>query len=79
MMDSKVAIEKQLLLDRNLINDSFFPIVSYNHAAMGGHLVEHKTKLCLPTVIARHLMPPGGDKLESCVQSPQYLPVPVTL
>jgi len=38
----KAESEKELLLDRNLINDSFLPIVSYNHAATGDSLVERK-------------------------------------
>jgi len=48
----EAEIEKKLLLDRNLINDSFLPIVSYNRAAMGDRLVERKTGVCLPAVIA---------------------------
>jgi len=38
----KAESEKELLLDRNLINDSLLPIVSYNRAAMGDRLVERK-------------------------------------
>jgi len=48
----EAEIERELLLDRNLINDSFLPIVSYNRAAMGDRLVERKTGVCLPAVIA---------------------------
>ena len=48
----KAEIEKELLLDRNLINDTFLPVVSYNRAAMGDRLVEHKTTVCLPAIIA---------------------------
>jgi len=38
----EVEIEKALLLDRNLINDSFLSIVSCNRVAMGDRLVERK-------------------------------------
>ena len=48
----EVEIEKKLLPDSNLINDSFLPIVSSNRVAMGDRLVEHKTILCLPAIIA---------------------------
>ena len=48
----QAEIEKELLLDRNLINDTFLPVVSYDRAAMGDRLVEHKTTVCLPAIIA---------------------------
>ena len=76
----EAEIEKELLLDRNLINDSFLPIVSYNRAAMGDRLVERKTGVCLPAVIAWQLIAIGTCNFEFCgVQGPQYLPGPVTL
>ena len=48
----KAEIEKELLLDRNLVNDTFLSVVSYNRAAMGDRLVKHKTTVCLPAIIA---------------------------
>jgi len=48
----QAEIEKELLLDRNLINDTFLPVVSYNRVAMGDRLVEHKTTVCFPAIIA---------------------------
>jgi len=50
-MDSEVAIEKRLLPDRNLINDSLLSIVSYNRAATGDRLVGRKIVVFLPAVI----------------------------
>jgi hypothetical protein len=76
----KAESEQELLPDRNLINDSLLPIVSYNRAAMGDRLVERKTGVCLPAVIARQLISIATGNFESYgVQGPQCPPGPVTL
>ncbi len=67
----KAEIEKELLLDRNLINDTFLPVVSYNRAAMGDRFVEHKATVCLPAIIAWQLRLP-----QSFVAHPDRLHIP---
>lgn len=62
----KAEIEKELLLDRNLVNDTFLPVVSYNGAAMGDRLVKHKTTVCLPAIIAWQLIAVGTCNFGSC-------------
>ena len=63
----KAEIEKEPLLDRNLINDTFLPVVSYNCTAMGDRFVEHKTIVCLPAIIAWQLISSiGSGNFESC-------------
>jgi len=76
----KAESEKELLLDRNLINNTFLSVVSYNRTATGDSLVVHKATICLPAVIARQLISIATGNFESYgAQGPQYLPGPVTL
>jgi len=48
----EAEIEKELLLDKNLINNTFLSVVSYNRTATGDSLVVHKATICLPAIIA---------------------------
>jgi hypothetical protein len=46
-------IEKALLLDKELIDDSTLPIINYNYSAIRDRLAKRGVIVSLPTIIAR--------------------------
>ena len=46
-------IEEQIMLERNLIDDSTLPITTYNYSAMRDRLAKHGIKVALSTIIDR--------------------------
>ncbi|MDO9580528.1 MAG: hypothetical protein Q7J06_08175 [Bacteroidales bacterium] len=46
-------IEKELMLDKSLIDDSSLPITTYNYSAIRDRLVKHDIKVALSTIIDR--------------------------
>ena len=46
-------IEKQLMLDKSLIDDSSLPITTYNYSAIRDRLAKQDTKVALSTIIER--------------------------
>jgi hypothetical protein len=49
----EAEIEKELMLEKNLIDDSTLPIASYNYAAIRDRLIKRDIKVSAPTIIAR--------------------------
>jgi hypothetical protein len=49
----EAEIEKELMLEKNLIDDSTLPISSYNYAAIRDRLIKRDIKVSSPTIIAR--------------------------
>lgn len=49
----EAEIEKELMLEKNLIDDSTLPIASYNYAAIRDRLIKCDIKVSAPTIIAR--------------------------
>ena len=49
----EAEIEKELMLDKNLIDDSTLPINSYNYAAVRDRLIKRGIKVSSPTIIAQ--------------------------
>jgi hypothetical protein len=46
-------IEKELMLEKNLIDDSTLPITTYNYSAIRDRLAKHDIKVALSTIIGR--------------------------
>jgi len=46
-------IEKELMLERDLIDDSTLPITTYNYSAIRDRLAKHDIKVALSTIIGR--------------------------
>ena len=46
-------IEKELMLDKSLIDDSSLPITTYNYSAIRDRLARHDIKVALSTIIDR--------------------------
>jgi len=46
-------IEKELMVERNLIDDSTLPITTYNYSAIRDRLAKHDIKVALSTIIGR--------------------------
>jgi len=46
-------IEKELMLDKDLVDDSTLPITSYNYAAIRDRLAKRGVTVSSPTIIAR--------------------------
>ena len=46
-------IEKELMLEKDLIDDSTLPITTYNYSAIRDRLVKHGVTVSLPTIIDR--------------------------
>ncbi len=49
----EAEIEKELMLEKNLIDDPTLPITSYNYAAIRDRLIKRDIKVSSPTIIAR--------------------------
>lgn len=49
----EAEIEKELMLEKNLIDDSTLPITSYNYSAIRDRLSKCDIRVSLPTIIAR--------------------------
>ena len=49
----EAEIEKELMLEKNLIDDSALPITSYNYAAIRDRLSKRDIRVSSPTIIAR--------------------------
>jgi len=50
---TKDRIEKELMLDKSLIDDSSLPITTYNYSAIKDRLAKHHIKVALSTIIDR--------------------------
>ena len=46
-------IEKELMVEKNLIDDSTLPITTYNYSAIRDRLAKHDIKVALSTIIGR--------------------------
>ncbi len=46
-------IEKELMVEKNLIDDSTLPITTYNYSAIRDRLAKHDIKIALSTIIGR--------------------------
>ena len=46
-------IEKELMLEKNLIDDCTLPIANYNYAAIRDRLIKRDIRVSSPTIIAR--------------------------
>ena len=46
-------IEKELMLEKNLIDDCTLPIANYNYAAIRDRLIKRDITVSSPTIIAR--------------------------
>ena len=49
----EAEIEKELMLEKNLIDDSTLPITSYNYSAIKDRLIKRDIRVSSPTIIAR--------------------------
>jgi hypothetical protein len=49
----EAEIEKELMLEKSLIDDSTLPITRYNYAAIRDRLIKRDIKVSSPTIIAR--------------------------
>ena len=49
----EAEIEKALMVEKNLIDDSTLPIASYNYAAIRDRLIKRDIRVSSPTIIAR--------------------------
>jgi hypothetical protein len=49
----EAEIEKELMLEKSLIDDSTLPITRYNYAAIRDRLIKHDIRVSSPTIIAR--------------------------
>lgn len=47
------GIEKELMLEKDLIDDSTLPITTYNYSAIRDRLIKHGVTVSLPTIIDR--------------------------
>ena len=47
----EAEIEKELMLEKNLIDDSTLPIVSYNYSAIRDRLIKSDIRVSSPTII----------------------------
>ncbi|OGN97397.1 MAG: hypothetical protein A2Z77_03000 [Chloroflexi bacterium RBG_13_51_36] len=46
-------IGKELMLEKNLIDDCTLPIANYNYAAIRGRLIKRDIRVSSPTIVAR--------------------------
>ena len=50
---AEAGIEKELMLEKNLIDDSTLPVTTYNYSAIRDRLIKRGIRVSSPTIIAR--------------------------